>query len=162
MRGFAHRLGRGKPISSSRTVPCSADRTGALRCAAHSFPMRSRRSASTALCAFCTRSKRSRIASVTATVRLSLVNFDSSWANFCASSFLMFIAMQWACLQQALNGLGNVVVIDQPDDGPDLLAVAAEEHAGGKAQDPAKFFRDGVAAEQDRIAHRFFLSAHVE
>ena len=45
-------------------------------------------------------------------------------------------------LQQAFNGLGNIVVIDQPDDGSYLLPIACEEHAGGQAQDSAEFIRD--------------------
>ena len=43
-------------------------------------------------------------------------------------------------LQQAFDGLGNIVVIDQADDGPDFFAVAGEEHAGGEAQDRRRIF----------------------
>src|SRR5947209_12974096 len=67
----------------------------------------------------------------------------------------------WA-LELALDGFHHVLVVHQADDCLHLLAVAGDQHAGGKADDPATRLSQGIVAQQNRIVHGRWLSIDFE
>src|SRR5437016_2540681 len=69
------------------------ERKGSFRCAAQSLPMRSNRSESAVPRSRRTRFKRSRTASVTASVMLSPVSLANARVRLCASLFFIFRPM---------------------------------------------------------------------
>src|SRR5580693_5380550 len=62
----------------------------------------------------------------------------------------------------AIQGFGQVVVIDQADDGLDFSAIAGIKHARRQPQNAAKLIGDFVVAEENGVVHRILRSLDVE